>query len=307
MKTTPNTAVLLTLLATFFWGSNFQATRFALSGLPPWTASVERFLIAVAGIFLIMAIKEGVRRDILSRNLLAFILLGVIGVAGFNGALFVGLQSASPITASLIMATTPISANIIEAILGKRMPGMDRIIGMAISLVGVSLVITEGQILSGHLVFASGDLIILAGSICWAAYTVGTRAFVSGATPLETTGWTMLFGTIALVIVAFICENPIQAAIGGTGLSFAATLWMGTAGSVLAYLFWNVGIAVRGPGKTSIFFNFVPVFALLIQLTMGIVPHAVQIIGIVITILGVFVGQGRFSGLLFKRSAVSRK
>jgi len=300
MKTASNKAVLLTLLAAFFWGSNFQATKFALSGLPPWTASVERFLIAVAGIFLIMAIKEGVRWDVLSRNLFTFLILGVIGVAGFNGALFVGLQSASPVTASLIMATTPISANLIEAILNKRVPGMDRIIGMVISLVGVSLVVTKGQILSGHVVFVSGDLIILAGSVCWAAYTVGTRAFVSGATPMETTSWTMLFGALVLVIAAFIFENPIQSAIAGTGLSLAATLWMGTAGSVLAYLFWNIGIAVRGPGKTSIFLNLVPIFALLIELMMGTVPYTVQIIGIFITILGVFAGQGRFSGLFNK-------
>ncbi len=306
MKTTANTAVVLTLLATFCWGSNFQATKLALSSLPPWTASVERFVIAVASIFLIMAIKEKFRWDVLSRNLFAFITLGVIGIAGFNGSLFVGLQTASPITASLIMATTPISANIIEAMINKRMPSTDRIIGMIISLLGVSLVITEGQILSGHVVFASGDLIILAGSIGWAAYTVGTRAFVFGATPLETTSWTMLFGTIALTITAFIYENPIQAASAGTGLSIAATLWMGIAGSVLAYLFWNVGIAVRGPGKTSIFFNFVPVFALLIQLAMGTVPHFVQILGIIITILGVFVGQGRFSGLVSKRSTVTQ-
>src|SRR6218665_2147993 len=84
MKTAPNTAVLLTLPATFFSGSSFQATRFALSVLPPWTASVERFLIAVAGLFLIMAIKEGVRRDIFSRNFLSFILLVVIVVSTFN-------------------------------------------------------------------------------------------------------------------------------------------------------------------------------------------------------------------------------
>lgn len=81
---------------------------------------------------------------------------------------------------------------------------------------------------------------------------------------------------------------------------------MGIAGSVLAYLFWNVGIAVRGPGKTSIFFNFVPTFALLIQLAMGTVPHFVQVLGIIITILGVLVGQGRFSSLISKRSTITQ-
>lgn len=301
MRTSTNTAVILTLLATFFWGSNFQATKIALSSIPPWTASVERFMIAMVAIFVILLIKNKVRWDVLSRNLMTFILLGVIGVAGFNGSLFVGLQTSDPVTASLIMATTPISANIIEAIINRQMPAVDRIIGLIISLFGVSLVITSGQILSGHIEFAPGDLIILAGSVGWAIYTVGTRAFVLNSTPLETTTWTMLFGTITLGLAAFFFENPIQDAAAGSGISFLAILWMGIAGSVLAYFFWNVGIAVRGPGKTSIFFNFVPIFALLIQLAMGTVPYLMQIIGIAITIFGVLVGQGRFSGEVIKR------
>lgn len=305
MKTSASTAVIMTLMAAFFWGSNFQATKFALESVPPWTASVERFIIAVIGIFAILLIKQGLRVSVLSRNLVAYVLLGVIGVAGFNGALFVGLQTSSPITASLIMATTPISANIIEALLNRQMPGRDRIIGMVVSLIGVSLVITNGHVLSGNIAFAPGDLIILLGSIGWAAYTAGTRAFVKDATPLETTSWTMLFGTIALTLAAFAFESPFTAAAGTSGVSFLAALWMGIAGSVLAYLFWNVGIAVRGPGKTSIFFNFVPVFALLIAMIMGTAPKGVQIVGAILTICGVLVGQGRFAGIFDRKFPVT--
>ncbi len=305
MKTSASTAVIMTLMATFFWGSNFQATKFALESVPPWTASVERFIVAVIGIFTILLIKQGLRVSVLSRNLLAYVFLGVIGVAGFNGSLFVGRQTSSPITASLIMATTPISANIIEALLDRRMPGRDRVLGMIVSLIGVSLVITNGHILSGSITIAPGDLIILLGSIGWAAYTVGTRAFVKDATPLETTSWTMLFGTIALTLAAFAFESPFTAAVGTSTVSFLATLWMGIAGSVLAYLFWNVGIAVRGPGKTSIFFNFVPVFALLISVIMGTVPQGVQIVGVILTICGVLVGQGRFSGIFDRKFPVT--
>lgn len=305
MKTPASTAVIMTLMATFFWGSNFQATKFALESVPPWTASVERFIIAVIGIFTILLIKQGLRVSVLSRNLLAYVFLGVIGVAGFNGSLFVGLQTSSPITASLIMATTPISANIIEALLNRRMPGRDRVLGMIVSLIGVSLVITNGHILSGSITIAPGDLIILLGSIGWAAYTVGTRAFVKDATPLETTSWTMLFGTIALTLAAFAFESPFTAAASTSTVSFLAALWMGIAGSVLAYLFWNVGIAVRGPGKTSIFFNFVPVFALLISVIMGTVPQGVQIVGVILTICGVLVGQGRFSGIFDRKFPVT--
>ncbi len=293
MHVTPPLAVILTLFATFFWGSNFQATKIALNSLPPWTASVERFICAVLAIFIFMSLKGGIRSQVLKQNLLAFVILGTIGVAGFNGALFVGLQSSSPITAALIMATTPISANILEAIMSRRFPNFSRLLGMIISLFGVALVITNGKLFSeSTLHTASGDFVIFAGSLGWAIYTVGTRIFITDATPLETTSWTMFFGTVVLAITAICIESPIPSVLAGKVESHLASIYMGIAGSVFAYLFWNIGIATRGAGKTAIFFNFVPIFALGIQMALGDIPSFTQLTGITITIVGVLLGQG---------------
>ncbi len=251
-----------------------------------------------------MIFKEGLRWHVLSQNFISYIFLGIIGVAGFNGALFVGLQTSNPITASLIMATTPISANIIEAIMNKSFPTCERVIGMLISMFGVYLVITNGRFLSNHVSFAKGDIMILLGSIGWAFYTVGTRSFVKNATPLETTSWTMLSGTVALGVLTFLFESPLQETMSMSGASLFALLWIGVAGSVLAYLFWNIGIAIRGPGKTAIFFNFVPISALLVQILFGFIPQITQIIGVFVTIFGVLIGQGYIFSLLGSRKAV---
>ncbi|WP_099125808.1 EamA family transporter [Xenorhabdus stockiae] len=67
---------------------------------------------------------------------------------------------------------------------------------------------------------------------------------------------------------------------------------MEIAGSVVAYLFWNMAIAIRGAGKTAIFFNFVPVFALAIQAIVGDCPSLTQLTGSALTIIGVLIGQG---------------
>ncbi|OTA16734.1 hypothetical protein Xbed_03435 [Xenorhabdus beddingii] len=296
MRKTSQFAVMLTLIATFFWGSNFPVTKFVLANLPPWTASVERFFFAVICIFIFLAWKEGIHTKVLKQNWREFIVLGAIGVAGFNGAFFVGLQSASPITAALIVATTPISANILESIIYRQLPRLIRIIGMVISLLGVALVMTNGQWILGDIIqSATGDMIIFLGSLGWATYTVGIRVFVKNATPLETTSWTMLFGAIILAFIAIFVESPLHALSSGTFESHLACIYIGIGGSAIAYLFWNMGVAIRGAGKTAIFFNFVPIFALLVQMIMGDIPSLAQMVGIVVTIAGVFLGQGMIS------------
>lgn len=296
MQTSARLAVILTILATLFWSANFQATKIALESLTSWTASSERFIIA--SIFIVIfAISRGqFSFSTLNKNIFPFIFLGAIGVAGFNGALFLGLQTSHPVTAALIMATTPISANILEAIMRRQMPQPARIIGMAISLLGVSIVITHGKIFAGgSIAFAPGDIIIFVGSLGWSIYTVGTRAMVVESTPIETTTWTMIFGTCILSAIAFIQESPIKTLGAASLSSHLAGIYMGIAGSVLAYLFWIIGISTRGPGKTAIFFNFVPLFAIVIQAVLGSMPGYAQLLGAALTIAGVLLGQKKLT------------
>ena len=68
---------------------------------------------------------------------------------------------------------------------------------------------------------------------------------------------------------------------------------MAIPGSVLAYLFWQVGIARRGPGATSVLFNLVPVAALLVAAGFGRIPAVTQILGVAVAILGVLIASGR--------------
>lgn len=293
MPTTPRNAIALTVLATLFWAANFSAGKLALSSLPPWTVSAERFVIATVAILLYLSAARGIRLEVLRRNRLAFTTLGVIGIAGFNGSLFVGLQTSHPVTAALIMATTPISTSLIEAILYRRCPSLISIVGAAVSLVGVGLVLTNGAILQGAtMTFAAGDPVIVFGSLCWAVYTVGCRAYIKEATPLETTAWTITFGTLALIGIAFVIEHPVASMLFGSTSSHLSIIFMGIAGSVLAYLFWTVGIAVRGSAQTAMYFNLVPVFALLISIAQGANPGLYRTMGVIVTIIGVTLGSG---------------
>lgn len=281
----------LSVLAAVFWGSNFEATRIVLEGLPPWTAAAGRFVVAATAILLWLRIAEGPSLGALRRNALAFVVLGVVGVAGFNAALFLGMRTSSPVTAALIMGTSPLTTNLLDAAISRRRPSTLALVGMALSLLGVAL--TVGAFSGAH--FTSGDILILLGSLAWALYAIGCRRWVREASPMATAAWTMLFGAIALVAAAALHEEPAQALAAASGSTWMALLWMASFGSVLAYLFWQVGVAVRGPAATSVLFNLVPISALAVAALFGRTPHLSQVAGVALAIFGVLLASGRLA------------
>ncbi|TNB49255.1 EamA/RhaT family transporter [Martelella lutilitoris] len=288
----PNTdtaALGLSALSAVFWGTNFEATRIALSGLPPWTAAALRFAIAAVAILFWLRLSSTFELKVLKRNLPAFLSLGIVGVAGFNAALFLGMRTSSPVTAALIMGTTPLTTNLIESILQRRLPSTGMVLGMAISLFGVAL--TVGAFSGAR--FTSGDILILAGSLAWALYTIGCRRIVRDATPMETTAWTMTGGAVTLLLAAFFFETPFTALANANAPALGAVLWMSLVGSVLAYIFWQIGIARRGPGATSVVFNLVPVSALVVASLFGRMPDLFQIGGVAIAIFGILLASCR--------------
>ena len=282
-------AFALSAGAAILWGANFEATRIALHDLPPWTAAAGRFVIASAAILVCLLIVEPKGLRVLKRNALAFTVLGILGVAGFNAALFLGMRTSSPVTAALILGTVPLSTALLEALVSLRWPGRLALLGMGISLLGIAL--SVGAFAGTRL--AAGDPVIFAGSLAWSSYTIGCRRWVRGASPLATSAWTMLFGALALLGAAFVFESPIPAIAAASVPAIAAVLWMALAGSVLTYLFWQEGIAVRGPAATAILLNLVPVAALVIAVALGRRSDPSQVAGMATAIFGVLLTSGR--------------
>lgn len=288
--TSTTRAALLSALAAIFWGTNFEATRLVLIDLPPWTAAAMRFVLAAGAAILWLVLTKGLDMTVLRRNALAFMILGLIGITGFNAALFLGMETSSPVTAALIMGTSPLTTNLIDALLSRKRPPMIALIGMGISLIGVAL--TVGAFSGAR--FASGDLLIAGGSLGWALYSIGCRRQVSGAAPLETAAWTMVFGAVALAGIALMLEHPIAALTSASPVTWAAGVHMALIGSVLAIVFWQIGITVRGPAATSVLFNLVPVSALVVSALFGGVPGGSQVLGVAVAIFGVWLaGRAR--------------
>lgn len=295
-------ALLLVTLSTFFWGSNFNAAAIVVTEVPPLVAASERFIIASLVIFIYMIIKAKNNIGVFKLNWLALILLGLCGITGFNLAFFIGLQTTSAINGALIMATSPVTTALIASIIDKHQVTWSQRVGMLISLIGVVLVISNGDITNIiKLQFSGGDLIILLGNLAWAIYTVGCRKFIANSTPLQTTSFTMLFGSIGILLFSIYQGNLLKEIENISLSNHMILIYLAIAGAVLAYLFWNVGIKELGAATTSVFFNLVPVFTMLLALITGLIPNVLQLVGAVLVIGGVIYTTGAYRIMIKNR------
>ncbi len=283
----------LILLTTVFWGLNFNIAKFVINDVTPYTAAAERVLIAALIMFVYIQVWERGHIEALRKNFVAFTILGLIGVTGFNAAFFLGLSITSPVNGALIMATNPLTTVLLAALIEGNKISIQQKAGMVLSFASVIIVITGGSLTTlSQANLASGDIIIIIGSLAWSIYGIGCRRYTKQTSLLLVTGYTMITGAVASVVLALVMEPGQFPALDVPHSTNMALLFMAIFGTVLAYLFWNLGMKKVGVANTSIFFNMVPVTTMSITLLQGRDISSMQLIGAGGVILGVLVATG---------------
>jgi drug/metabolite transporter (DMT)-like permease len=283
---------LALVCATLFWGANFNVGKFALAHMHPLNIAAWRFLIAAACMCGILALKEGFNFPSIGRNLWLYSIMGLVGIFGFNAMFFYGLRLTSSVNGSLIMALNPTITVILSSLVARERITARQILGLTLSMVGVVVVVTRAslQALLG-LHFSWGEFIILIGNVCWATYAVIGKRFLRNVTALQTTAVTMVFGA---------CFLGALAGLQGSGQPFVeqptpvilSVVFMAVFGSVLAYFWWNSGIAKIGAARTAVFFDLVPIWTMLIAVSVGEEVSSIQLLGSVLVISGVLFSSG---------------
>ncbi|OIQ99143.1 S-adenosylmethionine/S-adenosylhomocysteine transporter [mine drainage metagenome] len=262
---------LLTALATIFWGANFNLAKPVVAEMHPYVAGASRFLIA-AVIMLAITLYRG--ENVPLRYIRTYVILGLMGVFGFNLFFFLGMQSTSAANGALIMALNPLITTLLAYVFLQQQPSKRQLLGFPIGVLGVGIVVLGA---GAHLHIASGDWLIFAANISWAFYNVFARKLMpKDISSIAATTGIMIVGALALTAVALASGEKFIIPSPHAG---SALLLMTIGGSVLAYLLWNAGIAKLGASQAAIFLNLVPVSSMIIATFEGIHPNQAQLIG----------------------------
>lgn len=250
--------------AAVIWGGTFIAGRLLAQEVGAFSAAFLRF--AIASLVLVgLSYQNDRGLPPLQWPQWQLVLgLGLTGVFAYNVLFFLGLKTVPASRAALIVASNPIAIALLAAVIFQETLTRLKIMGIGLSLIGATIVISKGHPLSLLTAgFSQGDLFLLGGLACWAAYTLLGKQTVSILTPLAATTYTCLVGTIALFPLAL--TDGLLNHLG----QYSATAWgsvayLGILGTVIAFIWYSEGIQTIGAAKAAIFINLVPPSAILL-------------------------------------------
>lgn len=245
-----NIALLVAMSAMF--GFNPVAGR-ALAGIvEPGQLTLVRWIIA-GGLVAALALLRGPRErwDVRPSSLPVLLSIGVLGMGFCSLAAFAAGKTTNATNISLIYSATAAFVLAIEWTLGQSRATGLLTAGVTSCLAGAAVIITKGHPGAlANLTFTAGDLWALAGTICWALYTLWLKQLRTSLTPFAMFAVTAVGGGLFALPVAGweTFESGIRPL---SGQQVAWVIAMALLSGVGAFLTYSYCLARVGPVLTS--------------------------------------------------------
>lgn len=280
---------LLLGATSLFWSLNWVVGRAVVGHISPFALTFMRWVIAVSVMVPFAWPQVRDHWPVIRRNWKTIAWLGFWGTGLHNAFAYVGLHHTTATNGVILNSSIPVMIIVLAWVVYRETITRWQALGVAISLAGIATIVSRGE--PGALLaleLNKGDLIVLAGMVFWATYTVFLRM-----KPPELPGLAMLACCacvgVALLLPFFLAEMLF---FGGkielSPPAIAAMLYVGIFPSFVAYIFWNRGVAEVGATVAGLFVHLMPAFgALLAWLFLDERIHSYHFLGIGLILAGI--------------------
>lgn len=255
------------LFTVLIWGTNLPILKAALSAMPIHVLNVFRFSVSLMVIGAIFLLRNGFTGQSILKPFRShgrqIVSLGLLGYFVYQFFFIVGINYTTAGNTALIMAGSPIWTAVISRFFRFEHLRRSAWIGLLIVLTGTFIVILFGRqevSLSSDLLF--GNIMVLAASMMWGAYTAFSRPVVQNLSPISVNFLGLLVALPFLI---------------GLGLPFfdevvwekvdlwvwAAIIYSGGLSTGLTFVIWTTAVREVGPSHTAVYNNLVPLIALI--------------------------------------------
>ena len=279
------TDVLLFLMAVI-WGINFVVVKYATHVFNPVAFTGLR--VGTAAVFLLAVAFARGRFTLPRRDVIGLLLLGVIGNGLYQLFFVHGVARTRAGNAALIVAAAPAFIALFARVRGLERVRRLTLVGIALSVLGVGLVIAGSARPANGEVTLLGSTLVFFGVLCWSVYTIMLQPYTKRIDVIRLAAITMVGGAVPLLIAstpALIATNWSVVGRGGwLALFYSSVISMG-----VGYFFWYRGLRVLGPTRTAVYANLQPIIALAVAWAFrGEIPTIFQGVGAATIVAGVF-------------------
>lgn len=279
------------LLGNFFFGCSVIAIKqLSPAFMPTLAVNVARIITALVLFWVLYFLKKTDNKKIEKKDWSRLIVCALTGIV-INQILFVkGSSLTSPIHASLLALTTPITIIIITFFINKDTIKKNTIYGVLLGIIGAAvLIFIRSKTDTQSSVF--GDILIILNACSYAAYLVLAKPLVSKYSGLTIIRWAFTIGAFIIIpmgITDFLNVDFI------TLLQYKNNWWalifVCVGATFLSYLCIMHGIATEGSQVVGSYIYTQPIFATIAAVILYKEPiNLSKIVAAVLIFVGVYV------------------
>lgn len=279
--------LLLLILANLFWAGNYVFGKFVVAELSPVQMTFMRWALAVFLLFPIAQMVERPKWKEIWKEWKVLVFMSLLGILGYNLLLYEALRFTTSMNAALVNSINPAVIALFSALLLRERISWRVGTGLLISLIGVLLVLTNGQLQQIFGIrYNQGDLLMLLAILDWTFYSILGRR-TKRIPPISATAVSAMLGLIMLL--PFFLASGVH-----LPLSQEATLgilYIAVFPSVGSFIFWNASIRQMDASRAGISLNLITVFTAILSLLLGKSITSIQIIGGLLVFAGVYLSN----------------
>lgn len=285
-----NSAPLLLVITTFFWGGNVIAGKLAVGEVSPMLLTFLRWFISGTLLFMIARKDIAGQWPIIRARWVYVTVMAVAGFTIFNSMYYTAARYTSGVNIAIIQGSTPVIVLIGAAFLGTKLKPA-QIAGIVLTLIGVGFVASQGQISTLiNLQFNLGDLLLLTASILYAGYTLAIRQ--RPAMPALVFFFFLALASAITSIPGVIYEWMDGALIMPTGIGTIIVLYVGIFPSLLCQVFYIRALEIAGPARVSAYYNLIPIFGTFLSIALlGEIFHMTDAIALGLVVAGILLAE----------------
>jgi drug/metabolite transporter (DMT)-like permease len=261
-------ALIAVSIATLIYGVNYTIAK---EVMPLYVKPFAFILLRVSGATLVFWIlglfikKQKIEKADYKKILLA----AFFGVALNMLSFFKGLSLTTPISASVMMVTSPIMVLIFSSILIRKSIGKQRILGIIIGLIGAILLITYTSSSNVDATNSNlGNFLVFVNATSYGLYLVLAKNLSIKYHPIVFVKWFYLFGLILVIPFGFaeLSEVVWQEIPTNIYWNIGFVIIFTTC---ITYVFNLYGLSKLKPTTVSVFIYLQPVIATIYALIVG--------------------------------------